>query len=127
MAAMAAIVAGLGVAISGGPGSSGTVTPANDGTGTVFGDSTAKSESINNSIEILSENSDLMLPLTSAMLRSLRNIESSLGGVANLIIRGDVGNIAGGLTYDAKFTGALGKFDKLINGVESFVDKIKYL
>lgn len=123
MGATIAAIAGLGVAIGGGS-SSGSVTPANDGTGTVFGDSTAKSESINNSIEILSENSDLMLPLTSAMLRSLRNIESSLGGVANLIIRGDVGNIAGGLTYDAKFTGTLGKFDKLVNGVESFVDKI---
>lgn len=125
MAAMVAVVAGLGVAIGSiGGGSSGSVTPANDGTGTVFGDSTAKSESINNSIEILSENSDLMLPLTSAMLRSLRNIESSLGGVANLIIRGDVGNIAGGLTYDEKLTGVIGKgfdvFEKVTNKLEGF-------
>ena len=125
MAAMAAIVAGLGVAIASNiGGDSGTVTPANDGTGTVFGDSTAKSESINNSIEILSENSDLMLPLTSAMLRSLRNIESSLGGVANLIIRGDVGNIASGLTYDEKLTGVIGKgfgvFEKVTNKLEGF-------
>ena len=113
MAAMVAVVAGLGVAIGSiGGGSSGTVTPTNEGTGTVFGDSTAKSESINNSIEILSENSDLMLPLTSAMLRSLRNIESSLGGVANLIIRGDVGNIAGGLTYTDKLTGVVGTVNK---------------
>lgn len=125
MAAMAAIVAGLGVAIASNiGGDSGTVTPANDGTGTVFGDSTAKSESINNSIEILSENSDLMLPLTSAMLRSLRNIESSLGGVANLIIRGDVGNIAGSLTYAEKLTGVIGKafgvFEKVTNKLEGF-------
>lgn len=126
MAAMIAVVAGLGVAISGGigGGSSGSVTPANDGTGTVFGDSTAQSESIKNSIELLSENSDLMLPLTSAMLRSLRNIESSLGGVANLIIRGDVGNIAGGLTYDEKLTGVIGKafgvFEKFTNKLEGF-------
>ena len=126
MAAMIAVVAGLGISISGGigGGSSGSVTPANDGTGTVFGDSTAQSESIKNSIELLSENSDLMLPLTSAMLRSLRNIESSLGGVANLIIRGDVGNIAGGLTYDEKLTGIVGKafgvFEKVTNKLEGF-------
>ena len=118
MAAMVAIVAGLGVAISGGS-SSGSFAPANDGTGTVFGDSTAKSESINNSIEILSENSDLMLPLTSAMLRSLRNIESSLGGVANLIIRGDVGNIAGGLTYADKLTGVVGTANKIYTGIST--------
>ena len=110
-AAMIALLAGVGIAISGG--SSGSFAPANDGTGTVFGDSTAKSESINNSIELLSENSDLMLPLTSAMLRSLRNIESSLGGVANLIIRGDVGNIAGGLTYADKLTGVVGTVNKI--------------
>ena len=96
-AAMAALVAGLGIAVSGG-GSSGSFAPTNDGTGTVFGDSTAKSESINNSIDLLSENSDLMLPLTSAMLASLRNIESNIGGVTNLVIRNAVGSkLVGGV------------------------------
>ena len=93
MAAMAAVVAALGVAISGAvSGSSGSFAPTNEGTGTVFGDSEAQSASIANSIDLLSENSDLMLPLTSAMLASLRNIESSIGGVTNLVIRNAVGS-----------------------------------
>ena len=93
MAAMAAIVAALGVAIgSVSGGSSGSFEASNQGTGTVFGDSEAKSASIANSIDLLSENSDLMLPLTSAMLASLKNIESSIGGVTNLIIRNSVGS-----------------------------------
>lgn len=59
MAAMAAIVAALGVAI----GSIGEVaqegfTPTNEGTGTVFGDTEAKSESIKKSIDLLANNSD---------------------------------------------------------------------
>lgn len=88
MAAMAAAVAALGVAIGSFSGSGGEyVDTSNQGTGTVFGDSEAQSASIANSIDLLSENSDLMLPLTSAMLRSLRNIESSIGGVTNLIVR----------------------------------------
>ena len=85
-AAMIALLAGIGIAIGGG-GSSGSFAPTNEGTGTVFGDTEAKSSSIKNSIEILSDNSELMLPLTSAMLSSLRNIESSIGGVTNLVIR----------------------------------------
>ena len=87
-----------GISISGG-GSSGGFAPTNEGTGTVFGDTEAKSSSIKNSIKLLSDNSELMLPLTSAMLSSLRNIESSIGGVTNLIIRQATGegfNIAEG-------------------------------
>lgn len=89
-AAMIALMAGLGIAISSGS-SSGYVDTSNQGTGTVFGDPEAQSASIANSIDLLSENSDLMLPLTSAMLRSLRNIESSIGGVTNLILRQETG------------------------------------
>lgn len=85
-AAMIALMAGIGIAISGGS-TSGSFAATNEGVGTVFGDSEAQSASIKNSIELLSDNSDLMLPLTSAMLKSLRNIESSIGGVTNLILR----------------------------------------
>ncbi len=105
MAAMAAIVAALGIAIgSVSGGSGGSFEAANNGTGTVFGDSEAKSASIANSIDLLSENSDLMLPLTSAMLKSLRNIESSIGGVTNLIVRQATGqgfNISEGFTQNS--------------------------
>ncbi len=105
MAAMAAVVAALGVAIgSVSGGSSGSFESANTGTGTVFGDSAAQSASIANSIDLLSENSDLMLPLTSAMLRSLRNIESNIGGVTNLIVRQATGqgfNVTEGFTQNS--------------------------
>lgn len=103
-AAMIALLAGIGIAVGGGGGSSGSFAAANTGTGTVFGDSEAQSASIANSIDLLSENSDLMLPLTSAMLRSLRNIESSIGGVTNLILRQATGqgfNIAEGFNQNA--------------------------
>lgn len=112
-AAMIALLAGIGIAISGGGGSS-YVDTSNQGTGTVFGDSEAKSASIANSIDILSENSDLMLPLTSAMLRSLKNIESNIGGVTNLILRGEIGkdsNANGGFKLDAIGKGITGAFD----------------
>ena len=105
MAAMAAAVAALGVAIGSFSGSGGEyVDTSNQGTGTVFGDSEAQSASIANSIDLLSENSDLMLPLTSAMLRSLKNIESSIGGVTNLILRQETGqgfNITEGFNQNA--------------------------
>lgn len=115
MAAMAAAVAALGVAIGSFSGSSGGeyVDTSNQGTGTVFGDSEAQSASIANSIDILSDNSDLMLPLTSAMLRSLKNIESSIGGVTNLILRGELGGDFSNLEFDGRLTGLIGTVDKI--------------
>lgn len=102
-AAMIALMAGVGIALNG-ANASGSFEAANNGTGTVFGDTEAQSKSISKSIEILSENSDLMLPLTSAMLRSLRNIESNIGGVTNLILRqatgGDGFNIQEGFNQN---------------------------
>lgn len=124
MAAMAAAVAALGVAIGSFSGSSGGeyVDTSNQGTGTVFGDSEAQSASIANSIDILSDNSDLMLPLTSAMLRSLKNIESSIGGVTNLILRGDLGGDFSNLEFDGMLTGVIGTatnfFVKVTNDIE---------
>lgn len=128
-AAMATLVAGLGVSLAGGglgSNSSGSYDSFNNnGTGTVFGDKEAQSESIKKSIDLLADNSALMLPINNAMLRALKNIESALGGVANLIIRGDIGNsLASGLEFDSKFTGTIGKIDSSINKVEGFVDKI---
>jgi hypothetical protein len=91
MAAMAAIVAGLGVAISGGGGGGGGQSAADvqkaQGTGSVFGDSTAKSDSIRRSIEALKENSDSMLPINQGMLTALKAIESAMTGLTNLVVR----------------------------------------
>ena len=124
-AAMIALMAGIGIAISSSGSSGGEyVDTSNQGTGTVFGDSEAQSASIANSIDLLSDNSDLMLPLTSAMLRSLKNIESSIGGVTNLILRGELGGDFSNLGFDGRLTGTLGKMDGVIKSVEGFVDKI---
>lgn len=94
MAAMAAAVAALGFAVGGGfsggaqqSGRSAEERQKSTGTGTVFGDPTAKTQSIANSIEILADNSELGMSVSRAMLRSLRNIEDGIGGLANAVIR----------------------------------------
>lgn len=105
MAGMAAAVAALGFAVGGGfNSSSGDATSAKDrqrmqGTGTVLGgtvynsDGTVnhmqsdKSESINKSIDLIAKNSDMTLPISQGMLKSLQNIESSMAGLAAILFR----------------------------------------
>lgn len=87
MAAMAAIVAGLGIAVGGIGGGGGSAQKTNDGTGTVFGDSEAKSESIAKSLGILEDVNSLTAQYSQQMAASLRNIETSLTGVTNVILR----------------------------------------
>lgn len=95
-AMVAALLASIGVAVGGGSsgGMSAADKQAKAGTGTVFGDSDAKSESISKGIEILSDNSDIALEHSSGMLRSLLNIEASLTGATNAILRSS-GSITG--------------------------------
>ena len=95
MAAMAAIMAALGFAVAGAIGGGGQSAEAKRkeqqekiGTGTVFGDATAKSDSIAQSLEILKDNSSNDLNYSAAMLEALQNIESAMMGVTNTIIRG---------------------------------------
>lgn len=94
MAAMAALMAGLGYAVKGA--NKGNALPAsNQGTGTVFGDSTAKSASIDNSLKLL-ETSRLGLKYSEQMARSLKNIEAAFAGVTNLVLRnGQIGALEG--------------------------------
>ncbi len=93
MAAMAAIVGALGFAVGGGfsdtsgGGKTAEEVQKSQGTGSVFGDKDAKSESIAKSLDYLESNSDVMLPLTQGMLQSLRNIETSMGGLANQVLQ----------------------------------------
>lgn len=93
MAAMAAAVAALGFAVGGGFSSgpdnsvSAEEMQKRQGSGTVFGDAAAKSESITKAIEQLADNSDETMPISQAMLRSLRAIELSMDGLANLLFR----------------------------------------
>lgn len=93
LAAVLAVLAGVGIAISGSRSSGSDSAPIyNEGKGTVLGDSSAKSESISKSIEALEKYAKVELPITSAMLQSMRNIESGIGGLANLIARSPSGS-----------------------------------
>jgi len=99
-AAMAAILVGLGVAlkgrVSGGKGESAPVY--NEGKGTVLGNKDAQSESVKKSIESLEKYASVELPITSAMLKSLQNIEGSIAGLGNLIFRSPNGQPGSNLT-----------------------------
>jgi TP901 family phage tail tape measure protein len=92
VAAMGAVMAGLGYAVSGGGGSGGKTAEEiqkAQGTGSVFGDAEAKSKSIMESMEFLKENANEMLPLTQGMYDALKNIEASMTGLTNLVLRTD--------------------------------------
>lgn len=97
-AATIAALASIGVAIGGSFGGSGgnTLPKANSGTGTVLGDSNAKSESVKRSIDALKEVDTLMLGYSREMAASLKSIESQIGGFASLLVReGDINASAG--------------------------------
>lgn len=96
-AATVAALAAMGVSIAGGFGGSRNNLPkANDGTGTVLGDVTAKSESVKRAIDALRDVDLLMLNSSREMAASLRSIEHSIGGVASLVVR------AGNVNADAQ-------------------------
>lgn len=89
MAAMAAIVAGLGVAIGGVSGGGVPLSQQRQekqGTGTVLG-SDAKSESIARSLEAIEGATLQGLGISNGMLTSLRNIEAGIGQFASLLVR----------------------------------------
>lgn len=83
----AAVGSLLGGSIGFGGGSSSSAPTYNTGTGTVFGDSSAKSESIGNSIELLKEANVLTQKYSPQMILYLRNIDANIGGLVNLMVR----------------------------------------
>jgi hypothetical protein len=89
MAAMAAIVTGLGVAIGGGGGGgqSAADVQKTQGTGSVLGDADAKSESIAKSLDLLEGHSGDLIPINKEMLTALRSIDASISGLTNLVVR----------------------------------------
>jgi hypothetical protein len=102
MAAMAAIVAGLGVAISGSFGGGGGFSSADQqkiqGTGTVLGSPTitdgtkvilvgAKSDSIANSLKIAEKNSGLGLTVQNDMLSALQSLNDNISNFAAEIVK----------------------------------------
>ena len=115
MAAMAAAMAALGFAVSGG-GSADTTAKdrqAATGTGSVLGDSSAKSESIAHSLAIMEKNSGLGLAHTISMDSSLKQMVAGIGNLAGLLARSGVtaaggGAAAGVQTGTATLGGSLG-------------------
>jgi tape measure domain-containing protein len=110
MAAMAAVMAGLGFIVGGGRfGSTQDAPTYNTGTGTVLGGSaTDTSKSIENSISDLKGIDSMTMKYSAQMAASLQNIEAELGGVANLVFQGgtlNTGNNLGINQYSVKNTG----------------------
>ncbi len=117
-ATLAAVVA-LGAKMVGGIGG-GSVSLSEQrqkeqGTGTVFGNSSAKSESISRSLSFMAENSNIELNYTRGMLMSLRSIETALGGLGNLLIRGS--GVSGKFDADSKGAAATNAGGKVAVGV----------
>lgn len=91
VAAMGAVLVGLGLKAFGG-GSSPSIPSAEDrqksqGTGTVLGDATAKSESIAHSLDLVAANTNKDLEYSNGMLRALRNIDQNIGALTDVLAR----------------------------------------
>jgi len=99
--AVAAMLAGMGIqsGASGGAASGSADTARQNlqktqGSGTVFGDSSAQSQSIANSLEILKNNSSNDLNYSAAMLRSLDDLSKAMLAIANSITSSVVPSIS---------------------------------
>lgn len=127
-AAAVAIAAVLGGASknSGGGGVSSESRQKSQGTGSVLGNSSAKSESISKSLQIMERNSGLGLAQGNMMVTYLRAMATGISGMASLVVR--TAGVTGG--YQADQMGGLttyvqknlfSKFDPLLGG---FINKI---
>jgi len=77
MAAMAAVMAGLGFAVSGAFGGGDNRIASNEGIGTVLGDKNAKSQSLSNSFSRLNDIDTMQLKYSAGMLTALRSIDNN--------------------------------------------------
>ena len=109
MAATAGALVAAGVAVIGSVvgGSGHTAAPTNTGTGTVLGDSTAKSESIKRAIDELKAVDTVTNVYSRQMLASLKSIDSQISGVASVIVRG--GDINASANVVTGFNNSTGK------------------
>lgn len=134
MAAMAAVMAALGFAVSGGGRGDTTAKDrqAAQGTGTVLGNSSAKSQSIARAIELSAQNSNIELSYTAGMLRALLSIESALAGLGGILAQNGINGKVPADTYGgagktvASFTKGLALGSDLImtGGLGTIVDKV---
>jgi len=108
-AATAAALAAIGISIVGAFGGKNDLPKANDGTGTVLGDATAKSDSIKNSLDSLKSIDTLTNVYSRQMLESLRSIDTQISGFTAQILQ--AGNINASAGVKTGFqTNALGHF-----------------
>ena len=104
LAAVVAIGAKMFGSLGGGGKSLSESRQETQGTGSVLGKPSAKSESIARSLELAASNSSIELNYTAGMLRSLQNIESSIGGLGNLMAQnGLTGTGYGSLNQKSKW------------------------
>lgn len=92
VAAMVAVLAALGLKGLHGGGHGPSIPTAEDvqksqGTGTVLGDSSAKSDSLAKSLDLVEQHTNKDLEYSSDMARSLRAIQTSIGSLSALIAR----------------------------------------
>lgn len=106
VAAMSAVLLSFG--FRGGAGGSAPVY--NEGKGTVFGDSDAKSDSIKRSLDLLADLDTEGLIYSQQMAASLKNIESQIGGVTNLVLRNGLDDVEAKLGVKTGFNSALPGF-----------------
>lgn len=143
VAAMIAVLAALG-AKGGGGGASGPSVPSADdlqakaGTGTVLGDSKAKSESIARSLDLVAANTNSDLQYSNDMLKALRSIDAGIGRMAGAVARQiavaggmfDQGRLSLGETGSKGFLGLFGSsttrslYDQGINLAATTVGQI---
>jgi phage-related minor tail protein len=89
MAAMAAMMVGLGFAVSGGRSSVSLSQQRQEaqGAGSVLGDSSAKSESIQRALDAVEKNTYQGLSINYNMLATLRSIDTNIGSFASQLMR----------------------------------------
>lgn len=124
IAAMAAIMAGLGLVVAGAMSSGGRSTGGDGkmtyatGKGTVLGDSDAISESIANSLSILEDVDTLTMQYSYEMLKSLRKIEATMSGVTSIILRSSgIEETAKGITEGTQVSGIMGGIASVLSNI----------
>lgn len=122
MAAMAVTVAGLGYSVGSLGGSApddAAARQAMQGTGTVFGDSLAKSESIAAAVEITADASKELVGLNRGMLQALQAMQAGISGASVRIAQGAAGasyDYGGGLAAIATPQNIFDKSSEIISG-----------
>lgn len=103
MAATAGALVAAGVAVVGAISGGGQkAQPTNTGTGTVLGDTSAKSESLKRAIDELKAVDTINNVYSRGMLESLRSIDSQISRVAAVIVRGGDINASSGVAQGFK-------------------------